>query len=87
GCPNRALHIRGHMKGLPSLTQGGSPVPESGSPGFVRGAHSNMRPYRDISEAIRAGFQIYDKTADGYIARILTTRGWAMALIDLKQTG
>ncbi len=75
------------MKGLPSLTQGGSPVPESGSPGFVRGAHSNMRPYRDISEAIRAGFQIYDKTADGYIARILTTRGWAMALIDLKQTG
>ncbi|MGP6158893.1 MAG: hypothetical protein ACLPYS_15535, partial [Vulcanimicrobiaceae bacterium] len=43
--------IRGHMKGLPSLTQGGSPVPESGSPGFVRGAHSNMCPYRDISAA------------------------------------
>ena len=47
GCLNRALRIRGRMKGLPSNTQGGSPVPESGPPGFVRGAHSNMRPYRD----------------------------------------
>ena len=43
--------------------------------------------FHSVGEALRQGFQIYDKTADGYIARIMTTRGWAMALIDLKQTG
>jgi len=32
---------------LPSLTQGGSPVRELRPPGFVRGALSNERPYRD----------------------------------------
>ena len=42
--------------------------------------------FHSVGEALRQGFQIYDKTADGYIARIMTTRGWAMALIDLKQT-
>jgi hypothetical protein len=43
--------------------------------------------FHSVGEAIRQGFQIYGKTADGYIARIMTTHGWAMALIDLKQTG
>src|SRR5215203_3460553 len=33
---------------LPSDTQGGSRVPESGSLGSVRGALSNGRPYRDL---------------------------------------
>ena len=37
------------MIALPSITQGGSPVRELRTPGFVRGALSNERPYRDRS--------------------------------------
>ncbi len=32
----------------PSLTRGGSPVPELGTPGSVRGARGDSRPYRDV---------------------------------------
>src|SRR5258705_10160753 len=35
------------MRALPSSTQGGSRVPESGTLGSVRGAVSNDGPYRD----------------------------------------
>jgi hypothetical protein len=36
---------------LPSDTQGGSRMPELGPYGFVRGAVSNDRPYRDSQRA------------------------------------
>jgi hypothetical protein len=39
--------------------------------------------FHSVDEAIKQGFQIYDKTARGYVARIMTARGWAMALVDL----
>ena len=38
---------RGRSSALPSRTQGGSRVPESGPLGSVRGALSNGHPYRD----------------------------------------
>ena len=50
GCHNLASRTLDHTSDLPSTIQGGSPVPESGPPGFVRGARSNMRPYHDISD-------------------------------------
>jgi hypothetical protein len=40
--------------------------------------------FNTVSDAIRAGFQIIDRNADGYLARCKTERGWAMALIDLR---
>jgi len=40
--------------------------------------------FRSLSEALRAGFQIYDRTADGYLVRTQTSTGWAMALVNLK---
>jgi hypothetical protein len=51
--PKSASFIPGRMHALPSNTQGGSRVPELGSLGFVRGALSNERPYRD--QLSRAG--------------------------------
>jgi hypothetical protein len=42
--------------------------------------------FQSVGEAIRQGFQIYDKTADGHIARIRTEREWAMALVDVEHT-
>jgi hypothetical protein len=39
------------MSVLPSITRGGSPVRELRTPGFVRGALSNERPYRNREAA------------------------------------
>src|SRR5207253_2679613 len=47
-CPPRVSFIRGLMLASPSLTQGGSRMPESGPFGSVRGVCSNVHPYRDI---------------------------------------
>src|SRR5690242_20739814 len=44
--PNRVFFILGPNGASPSLTRGGSRMPESGSYGSVRGALSNERPYR-----------------------------------------
>ena len=46
-CLLRASFIRGQTHALPSLTQGGSPVRKSRSPGSVRGYPGNRYPYRD----------------------------------------
>lgn len=37
-----------------------------------------------LAEALRAGFQIYDRTAEGYRVRIRTPGGWALAFVPLK---
>src|SRR5947208_7063798 len=47
GSRGRVLSIPGLANVLTSDTQGGSPVPKSGSLGSVRGASSNVRPYRE----------------------------------------
>ena len=47
GYPYRAFFTRGPMHALPSIIQGKSPVPESGTLGSVRGVRSDAHPYRD----------------------------------------
>jgi hypothetical protein len=37
-----------------------------------------------LAEALRAGFQVYDRTADGYRVRIRTSGGWGLAFVLLK---
>src|SRR5262249_27294977 len=49
GSRKRLSSIPGPASASPSITQGGSRVPESGSHGSVRGVLSNGRPYRDLS--------------------------------------
>jgi hypothetical protein len=39
--------------------------------------------FRSVTDAIRAGFQIYDRTDTGYLVRTRTPAGWALAIIDL----
>src|ERR1700674_2475187 len=53
-CLSRASFIRGRMLALPSLTQGGSRMPESGPFGSVRGVCGNAHPYRDMATALGA---------------------------------
>jgi hypothetical protein len=41
-----------------------------------------MLVFHSITEAVKAGFQVYDRTANGYLVRIKTERGWALALVE-----
>ncbi len=46
---------------------------------------SGLIVFRSLADALRAGFQIYDRTQDGYLVRTRTANGWAMALVTCKQ--
>jgi hypothetical protein len=35
--------------------------------------------FTSLGEAIRQGYQVYDRTHDGYLLRIKTPGGWALA--------
>lgn len=40
--------------------------------------------FHSLAEAIRGGFQIYDRTAGGFLVRAKTPRGWALALVEVR---
>lgn len=42
-----------------------------------------MLIFHSIADALQAGYHIYDRTKTGYLARIRTDRGWALALVEL----
>lgn len=35
-----------------------------------------------IAEAMRLGFTVYDRTPSGYLMRIKTAAGWALAVVE-----
>ncbi len=37
--------------------------------------------FDSVRDALQAGYHIYGKTDDGYLARVRTERGWELALI------
>jgi hypothetical protein len=40
--------------------------------------------FRSLGQALRAGYHLYDRTSDGYLVRTRTSRGWALALVLLR---
>ena len=40
--------------------------------------------FTSLAEAIRAGFQVYDKAPEGYLVRTRTPAGMAFALVVLR---
>jgi hypothetical protein len=40
--------------------------------------------FRSLADALRAGYQIYDRTDSGYLVRTKTVAGWAMAIVTCK---
>jgi hypothetical protein len=40
--------------------------------------------FRSLTEALRAGFEVYDRTPNGYVVRTRTEAGWALALVELS---
>lgn len=40
-----------------------------------------IQVFKTLADALRAGYQVYDRTADGYLVRTRTAHGWAIALV------
>lgn len=40
--------------------------------------------FSSLADAIRMGYQLYDRTAEGYLVRTRTDRGWALALVIVR---
>jgi hypothetical protein len=43
---------------------------------------SGMMVFQSVSEALRAGFHVFDRTGTGYLVRTRTARGWALAIVN-----
>jgi hypothetical protein len=39
--------------------------------------------FSSVNEALRAGFEIYDRTDSGYLVRCRTARGWALGIVHV----
>jgi hypothetical protein len=50
------------------------------------GEHSGAKPmqgiliFNTLAEAVASGFEVFDRTTEGYLVRKRTERGWAIAL-------
>lgn len=42
-----------------------------------------MLVFRSLPDALKAGYQVYDRAATGYLIRTKTERGWALAIVAL----
>ena len=42
-----------------------------------------MLIFRSVAAALQAGYHVYDRTETGYLVRMKTERGWALALVEL----
>lgn len=40
--------------------------------------------FRSLGAAVRAGYQVCERTEDGYLVRMRMRQGWAMALVLLR---
>jgi len=55
--------------------------------GFVADAEQRrtempgIQVFKTLADALRAGYQVYDRTSDGYLVRARTANGWAMAVV------
>jgi hypothetical protein len=45
---------------------------------------SGIVTFTSLAAALKAGYQIYDRTQTGYIVRVMTSAGWALALVTCK---
>ena len=45
---------------------------------------AGLMVFNSLAEALRAGYQVHDRTSDGYLVRTRTAAGWALALVSCK---
>jgi hypothetical protein len=45
---------------------------------------AGLMVFKSLADALRAGYQVYDRTADGYLVRTRTAAGWAIAVVSCR---
>ncbi len=45
---------------------------------------AGLMVFKSLADALRAGYQVYDRTPYGYLVRTKTTAGWALALVSCR---
>lgn len=40
--------------------------------------------FRNLEQALRAGYQVYQQTPKGYLVRMWTVDGWAIAIVEQR---
>jgi hypothetical protein len=40
--------------------------------------------FSSLSYALHAGFQVYERTSEGYLVRTRTAAGWALAVVRVR---
>jgi hypothetical protein len=45
---------------------------------------NGLMVFSTLTAAIAAGFSVYDRNANGYLVRLRTSRGYALAVVDLR---
>jgi hypothetical protein len=45
---------------------------------------AGLMVFTTLAAALMAGFQVFDKTSDGFLVRTKTANGWAMALVKIS---
>ena len=43
-----------------------------------------MLIFHSLVNALQQGYHVFDRTATGYLVRTRTPRGWALALVELR---
>ena len=43
-----------------------------------------MLVFHSLDDAIKAGFQVYERAKTGYLVRVKTAAGWALASVELR---
>ena len=43
-----------------------------------------IQVFKTLADALRAGFTVYYRTPDGYLVRMRTAHGWAMAIVTCQ---
>jgi hypothetical protein len=46
-----------------------------------------LQVFKTLAEALRAGFQVEDRTSNGYLVRLRTAQGWQRALVICSTGG
>ena len=46
---------------------------------------SGVVVFTSVRDALKAGYHIYGRTEEGYLARIRTQGGWALALVVIAK--
>lgn len=47
---------------------------------------SGLVVFKCLADALAAGYQVYERTSDGYLVRIRTASGWANAIVSERNT-